>query len=128
MKQLQFIIRLLGLSALFVIGAFGNSVSLDTTFNGTGYSIHPAVPSPGESIGKSMALQPDGKIVIAGYTVVNQSLGQVAVMRLNSDGTLDTSFGTDGIVLTKIVSLVEIVKVLIQPDGKILLGGTAAPN
>jgi len=127
-KQHFIIIRLLVLAALFVIGAFGNTVSFDTTFNGTGYSIYPAVPPPGESLGTSMALQTDGKIVIAGKTIFNQSPDQVVVMRLNSDGTLDQTFGTSGIVLTSLVSLVEIEKVLIQPDGKILLGGTSGTS
>lgn len=129
MKNLPIIItRLLVLSALFVIGASGNTVSLDTTFNGTGYSIYPAVPSPGESIADSMALQPDGKIVIGGHTVVNQSPDQFVVMRLNSDGTLDNSFGTGGIVLTRVGLSANASKVLIQPDGKILLAGHTATN
>jgi uncharacterized delta-60 repeat protein len=129
MKKLSFRITMLfALPALFAASAYGNTVPLDTTFNGTGYSIREVVPPPGKSFGKSMALQSDGKIVIAGNTVENQSPDKIAVMRLNSDGTLDTSFDTDGVVLMNIASLVEIIKVLILPDGKILLGGSSGTN
>jgi uncharacterized delta-60 repeat protein len=123
MKQLSFIIRLLALSALFVIGAFANTVSLDTSFNGTGYSIRPAVPLPDWSLGWAFALQPDGKIVIGGDTVHNQQPDRFALMRLNGDGSLDTSFGTGGSVSTLVDVSNGASDLQLQPDGKILLCG-----
>ncbi|MCC5844937.1 MAG: choice-of-anchor D domain-containing protein [Verrucomicrobia bacterium] len=63
----------------------------------------------------SLALQPDGKIVIAGSisTVDGQSFSRIA--RLNSDGSLDQTFNVNvnNTVLT----------IGLQPDGKILVGG-----
>ena len=97
MKKLQFtIIRIFALSALFVIGVFGNTVSFDTSFNGTGYSILEAVPSPLKAYTTSSAVQPDGKIVFGGYTVNNGQSESFIVMRMNADGSLDTSFGNGG--------------------------------
>ena len=127
MKQLQFrIIGLLVASALFVTGAFGNTVTHDTSFNGTGYSIQTIVPFPHYSLGRSFAIQSDGKIVLAGDVVRNSQQDEFALVRLNTDGTLDTSFGTNGVVIAMLGSNSDsISKVRIQPDGKILLAGSS---
>lgn len=72
------------------------------------------------------ALQTDGKIVVAGTSFISSSLGtaQVALVRYNSNGSLDNTFDTDGIVLTQVSPSNEdfgkVVK--IQPDGKIVVG------
>jgi uncharacterized delta-60 repeat protein len=127
MKNLQFIIiRLVILSALFVVGASGNTVSLDPTFNGTGYRLQTVGAE--DASGYSLAIQADGKIVVAGRTRhANQDLNQFALIRLNADGTLDTSFGSGGSAFSpaNIRAVSWEPKVLIQPDGKILLGATA---
>jgi uncharacterized delta-60 repeat protein len=126
MKKLQFrIIGFLVVSALFGINSFGNTVSFDTSFNGTGYSIQAAAPPPQWSLGSSFAIQPDGKIVIGGFTHLDGDHDKFAVMRLNSDGTLDTSFGTGGSVVTPVGTDVSAGQISIQPDGKILLCGHA---
>ncbi|WP_395044790.1 T9SS type A sorting domain-containing protein [Flavobacterium sp.] len=73
----------------------------------------------------SGALQQDGKIVVVGNAFTNASLGysQIAVVRYNSDGSLDTTFDTDGMVFTQLpTSNEDFVKaVKIQPDEKILV-------
>ncbi len=64
-----------------------------------------------------MGLQTDGKIVVGGsFSSLNGSNNQLRIGRLNSDGTLDTSFvqNTNG----------DVYAVKIQPNGKILIGGT----
>ncbi len=70
-----------------------------------------------------MALQSDGKIVVAGQFQNSNHDGFVAT-RYNSDGSADTSFGTGGLVTTDFGHLPDVGEaVLIQPDSKILLGG-----
>ncbi len=70
-----------------------------------------------------MALAPDGKILVTGnhQAVVNGSVDDV-VLRYNSDGTLDASFGVNG---EKVASLgsghVRPRGIALQPDGKILI-------
>jgi uncharacterized delta-60 repeat protein len=61
----------------------------DTTFGYNGYSI---INFGASSEGRAVAIQPDGKIVVAGHT----STSQVAVARLDAVGALDPSFGTGG--------------------------------
>jgi uncharacterized delta-60 repeat protein len=71
-----------------------------------------------------VALQNDGKIVVASNTPVS-SASQAALIRFNSDGSMDSSFGTSGIVRTTVNGNDLANKVLIQPDGKILAVGTS---
>ena len=69
--------------------------------------------------GYSLALQNDGKIVVAGYGDVD-----FALIRYNTDGSLDTSFDNDGIVSTPIGPFGAIGEsVSIQSDGKIIVAG-----
>jgi uncharacterized delta-60 repeat protein len=75
--------------------------------------------------GASIAIQNDGKLVVAGTQSIQQH-GLIAVTRLNSDGTIDASFGTEGKVLFNPVAFSYfgwIQDMLIQPDGKILMTG-----
>lgn len=75
----------------------------------------------------TIALQPDGKIVAGGLTGANFD---IALARFNSTGTLDTSFGNGGKVVTPIGTQNEIINTLkIQSDGKIVAAGyTQASN
>lgn len=70
-----------------------------------------------------LVLQSDGKIIAAGSTD-NGVQADVALARYNSDGTLDTSFDTDGIVVTSFSNLDEFSSdVAVQSDGKIVITG-----
>lgn len=73
----------------------------------------------------ALALQPDGKIVAAGYGADSDG-NRFALARYNSDGTLDNSFGTGGKVLTAFPGSTGSIaySVAIQPDGRIVAGGT----
>ena len=72
----------------------------------------------------ALALQPDGKIVLTGTVFNNGGMnGNLAVVRVNSNGALDTTFGGTGIVITDLGADESINDLVIQPDGKIILGG-----
>ncbi len=72
----------------------------------------------------AVALQADGKIVLAGYAS-NGSKNQFAVSRYNADGSLDMSFDGDGKVTTDFGGLDEFgFGVEVQADGKIVVAGT----
>jgi uncharacterized delta-60 repeat protein len=77
----------------------------------------------------SVVVQPDGKIVAAGITVPYSNIftPNFALARYNLDGTLDTSFGSGGKVITDIAGYYDSANsVVIQPDGKILAAGSCA--
>jgi uncharacterized delta-60 repeat protein len=83
------------------------------------------------SYGFSVAVQPDGKILVAGTHFVDfnsddSSDTDFALARLNSDGTLDSSFGNGGLVTTDFDGFNDdAFSVLVQPDGRIILVGSA---
>jgi uncharacterized delta-60 repeat protein len=86
----------------------------------------------------SVAVQPDGKILVAGemqfvrsdpfpfpdfYSASNIDF---AVVRYNADGTLDTTFSGDGIATTDFRLLADSARnVVVQPDGSIILSGSS---
>ncbi len=76
--------------------------------------------------GFAVAVQSDGKVVVAG-TVDNLNTGfDFAVARFNSDGTLDTTFDGDGLVTTHVGSGDDHARgVAVQADGKIVVVGSA---
>jgi uncharacterized delta-60 repeat protein len=73
----------------------------------------------------AVALQPDGKIVAAG-TVLTGGQSDFALARYNADGTLDRSFGSAGRVVTEVGEVDHAYGVVVQPDGKVVIAGSAA--
>ena len=99
--------------------------SLDNSFNGTGA----AIVSAGNLYDYCMAiaLQPDGKIVaVAQSRSSGPPIIQFGVVRINSNGTIDNTFGTGGALMTSIGNSIAAPScVAVQPDGKILVGGSS---
>jgi uncharacterized delta-60 repeat protein len=113
-------------SLLFALTGSGTAatIGLDVTFNGTGF-VRTTVGS-GQANTKALALQPDGKIVVAGYLSTG-ALNDAMLVRYEVDGTLDASFGTAGIVTTSLgMSDARFSAVTVQPDGKIVAVGAAS--
>ncbi|MGI8836580.1 MAG: hypothetical protein ACR2H4_08070 [Pyrinomonadaceae bacterium] len=107
----------------FAVVRYNTNGSLDTLFNGTGKVVTPVGSSDSSDIAFSVAIQSDGKIVAAG-TSRYDSEGDFAVVRYNTNGTLDTSFGGTGKVVTSVSSSGDYARsVAIQSDGKILVVG-----
>lgn len=92
--------------------------TLDTSFN-TG-----ANPGAGNDI-RTVALQPDGKIIVGGAFTALRGVTRNGIGRLNADGSLDTTFNnsSQGTVGVSRGSAATIVALELQSDGKILLGG-----
>ncbi|MGW2826271.1 calcium-binding protein [Streptomyces sp. NPDC001443] len=95
----------------------------DTTFGGDGtVTADPAGPVPQEGgHGRALALQPDGKILVGGE--VGTTRFDFALLRFNTDGSLDTSFDGDGIVRTDLGDYDSVEGLAVQPDGKIVAAG-----
>lgn len=109
----------------FAVIRYHSDGSLDTSFNGTGK----ATVDFGSDydMGFSAVAQRNGRVVVAGVINYGVSNGNLAVTRLNANGTLDTTFGQMGKVTTDIGKwgYSDGVQALVQTDGKILIGGTA---
>ena len=72
----------------------------------------------------AVALQPDGKIVVAG-TDLTSGKSDFALARYDADGMLDRSFGNRGRVVTKVGDEDHAFGVLVRPDGKVVIAGSA---
>jgi uncharacterized delta-60 repeat protein len=103
--------------------------TLDSSF-GTGGTV--TINFPGSNEGPSqvigVAIQPDGKIV-AGISNLNADANPLFILaRLNPDGSLDTSFGSGGVIETQIGPFGSAAAsvLALQSDGKILLAGSRA--
>ena len=77
----------------------------------------------GDDACHAIALQPDGKIVLAGVTQLN-NLADFAVARINVDGSLDSTFGVAGKVISALSEDYDFANaVAVQTDGKIIAAG-----
>lgn len=102
--------------------------SLDRSFGIEGVATTPILSD--EDRVSAIAIQTDGKIVAAGYSRnSNGSLSDFALARYNTDGSLDTSFDSDGKVTTQVFSSQSLAAaVVIQTDGKIVAVGSSATS
>lgn len=128
--------RIIASTATFQNGTFRPALhrvlptgEIDQTFAQKGHSIIEAVPEGRTA--PALAVQPDGKILVAGYKGSSSTGPWVVdayVVRLNADATLDTSFGNNGVVeqdlsLPNEASHDRYEAIVVKPDGKILLVG-----
>ncbi len=101
---------------------------IDTTFGAGGVVVidNGGINNVGYSI-QGIAVQPDGRIVVAGSggTAANED---TLVARLLDDGSLDPSFGSGGIVLVDVLPAESAGSVVIQPDGRIVVGAGGTPS
>ena len=102
---------------------------LDTSFNGTG-KVTVDIGTSSSDTGYAMTLQPDGRILVAGWSDAPGST-QFAVIRLTAGGSLDTTSGGDGTITVDVGTSSGsklALDVVVQPDGRILVGGTGNSN
>ncbi|GAB6139596.1 hypothetical protein JCM14076_03250 [Methylosoma difficile] len=118
----------------FGIVRYNPNGTLDTSFSDDGM-VTTAFGAALNSIGNSIAIQADGKILVGGFIYrANSNFGfteyaDFALARYNSDGSLDTSFGGDGKITTSISLDFDYgYSLAVQADGKIILAGTTVSN
>ncbi len=114
----------------FTIIRYEADGDLDATF-GSGGIVRLSLSPTDYAIATAVALQPDNKIVVAGRAIGSPIPRlDFALVRLNSDGSLDSSFGAGGKVITFLSADDEGISAMkIQPDGKIVVAGfTQSPN
>ena len=97
---------------------------IDPHFGTNGFTYTEVSLPPGGSI-TALRIQPDGKIVAAGGSLTNDVSGwDFTVARYLPNGSIDTGFGSGGIVRLAIGQTIDTVRALaIRPDGKIVIGG-----
>ena len=104
----------------FAIARYNTNGSLDNTF-GTAGIVTTIIGGAYSSFAYVLAIQADGKIVVAGDNAINNNQDVIALTRYNINGSLDNTFGTGGIVTTLIGTSCRASALAIQADGKIVV-------
>lgn len=111
---------------IIVVARYMTDGLLDGSFGTNGIVITDLVTNFGSSSANEIVVQSNGKIVVVGYAE-----GRVALLRYNSNGSLDASFDSDGIVTTGLGPFFGKSygnSIVIQADGKIVVTGTVESN
>ena len=104
----------------FALARYNPGGSLDTGF-GTNGSVKTDFGG-GIDMARGLVLQPDGKIVAVGRTQLG-SVVAFAIARYNPSGSLDTTFGTNGMVTTDVNG--GAFAAVVQTDGELVVDGAA---
>ncbi|MEP6466819.1 MAG: T9SS type A sorting domain-containing protein [Parafilimonas sp.] len=104
------------------VGRFTKEGFPDTDFSSDGYTY--TQYNEGSAYAKTVAIQANSKILAAGYTNVGDS-GTFTIIRYNSNGNVDSTFGVNGIQNTFFYGEDIAYSANIQTDGKIILAGTS---
>ncbi len=108
----------------FALARYNSNGSLDTTFGGGDGLV--TTDFGNNAYGYGMAIQSNGKIVVAGYLYLGAGNEDFALARYNADGSLDHTFSGDGLVTTDFFGSYDTAYTLaIQTDGKIVAAGYA---
>lgn len=111
----------------FCIVRFNANGQLDNTFDGDGVAIIDFNSKTDNAF--DIAIQSDGKMIVVGSAVMTNN-NDIALIRLNTDGSIDNTFGTGGKVTTNIsgTSNDAASRVLLQADGKIVIIGSGGTD
>jgi uncharacterized delta-60 repeat protein len=109
----------------FAVVRYNSNGALDATFGSNGMVV---TSVGGDDFASSAAIQADGKIVVAGSSRTGQN-PDFAVVRYNPNGSLDTTFDTDGKVVTSLGPGYDYgTAICVEADGKIVVSGTTEHN
>jgi uncharacterized delta-60 repeat protein len=119
----------------FALARYNRDGTLDPTFNRDGKATTALLPLDGAAA-NSVAILPGGKILVAGTASCVESLtppftcgqeedsGDIALARYDPDGTLDTTFGDNGRVLSDVSGVDDTGNAMaLQSDGKFVVAG-----
>jgi uncharacterized delta-60 repeat protein len=111
----------------FAVARFNPNGSVDNSF-GTAGEVTTQIGPLNSDFASGVAVQPDGKIVVVGSSRTSFSITAFALTRYNADGSLDSSFGTGGTVLTDFPDslIAQAAGVKLQSNGKIVVVGNVS--
>lgn len=110
----------------FAIARYNADGSLDKSFGKDGKIITEIGTS--SDVIYDLAIQPDGKIVAVGVSFLGKEQRRFCITRYKPDGSLDAAFNGNGIVILNVGTRLAdtAYSVVIQPDGKIIVAGSAS--
>ncbi|CAN5594363.1 hypothetical protein BH10BAC2_BH10BAC2_21230 [soil metagenome] len=105
----------------FAVARINTNGSIDTSFGDNGFALTSVRK---KNVATSVAIQSDGKIVISGYSTNGGSSSNIAIVRYNINGSIDSSFNADGIITTAVKNASGRGSIAIQIDGRIVVAGS----
>lgn len=102
----------------FAVSRFLANGQVDASFGNQGRAVIHLLPVGGNTLASCVALDASGRILVAGTTG-----GDSGVIRLLSDGSLDTTFGSNGLTVLDLGTETNVNSLVLQPDGRILAAG-----
>ena len=106
----------------FPFQIFSQAISLDSSYNNIGYKTIKVVNQFHDDYGHDIILQPDEKVVVLGYSSNGGS--SISLSRINTDGSLDTSFGINGTAIYSYSMYNDNgTSLALQTNGKIVVTG-----
>jgi uncharacterized delta-60 repeat protein len=105
----------------FTVARYNTNGSLDTTFGSAGFAFTDIAGD--YDFAQDLVIQPDGKLVVAGFPTVSFEGTAFAVARYNADGSPDTAFGTGGVALTTVSGDTQAYGVALDAGGRIVVAG-----
>ena len=105
----------------FALARYNTDGSLDTSFSCDGKQVTDFAGNV--EVGNGVAVQSDGRIVVAGSSFSQATANDFAVARYNTDGSLDTGFSGDGKQTVPFAATDIATGLVIQADGNIVLAG-----
>jgi uncharacterized delta-60 repeat protein len=122
-----FLSALIGLAGLAVLAVASPAQAapgdLDGSFSRDGRVL---TDIGGDDKATAIAIQPDGRIVVAGFSSPPGGTRRFALVRYEPNGDRDPAFGSDGIVTTRFGDESAAQALAIQPDGRIVVAGMAS--
>ncbi|WP_171608958.1 T9SS type A sorting domain-containing protein [Limnovirga soli] len=113
----------------FLVARYNMNGTLDINFGDSGRAVNNLGDVAFSKIIYSIALQKDGKIVAVGQYASTGDNSGFAIMRFNSDGSIDKQFGDNGLTITSVSGNYDIVRDMgILPDGTIIVTGDTEKN
>ena len=112
-----------GADADVAVARYLQNGAIDTTFGNGGVTL--VRLSGGDDGAEAVAVQTDGRIVVAGFTTGAATGTDSFAMRLNADGSIDSEFAVNGVYKDALPGRDAARSLALQPDGKILIGGFA---
>jgi uncharacterized delta-60 repeat protein len=113
----------------FAIARYMPDGSLDQSFSGDGKRLQSFNNGAGTDVARGVAIQPDGRIVVAGFSDQGSPDHDIAVARYMPDGSLDQSFSGDGKrLITFSPGNDQAYDVALQPNGRIVVAGFSNPT
>lgn len=113
-----------GVRTDFALARYLENGTLDPSFGVNGQQT--TAVGPGDSEGRAVGIQGDGKIIVVGTAYLHPTHGLFALTRYDAQGVLDSTFGINGMITTALDSVDNhALAMAIRPDGKIIAAGYA---